>query len=143
MTLITGQTAKMPGVAAEKRHWSAYAKGTQKERGVRNKTEAEFEATYLQPLVYSGHILEIQYEVWSWRLTDKTPDGKPGIRYTADFVVMYKCGFLVAYEVKGTGVATTADLNRVKLAAQVIPMRFYVATKLKKSDGGGFKVEQY
>ena len=108
-----------------------------------NKTETEFRWNVIQPRIDAGEILECWYEVWTWRLTDKTSNGKPGIRYTADFVVMLKTGLLEAYEVKGTGIATTADLNRVKVAADKLPIPFFVARKQTKKNGGGFTFEQY
>ncbi len=125
------------------RHWSTYARGARKERGVMNRTETEFFSSYIAPRLVCKEFVESWYETWTWRLTEKTPDGKPGIRYTPDFVVLQSDGFLIAYEVKGTGIATRADLNRVKLAADKIPIPFYVATKQTKKNGGGFKIEQY
>lgn len=138
-SITIGKKSELQG----KRHWSTYAHGDRKVRGVMNKTEAEFFADYISPRRIAGEIIESWYETWSWRLTEKTPDGKPGIRYTPDFVVMLKSGQLVAYEVKGTGIATRADLNRVKLAAEKIPIRFFVAWKQTKKAGGGFKIEEY
>ena len=126
-----------------KRHWSTYARGKRKEPGVMNRTETQFYDEHIAPLLARGEIIESWYEAWTWRLTEKTPDGKPGIRYTPDFVVLCVDGRLVAYEVKGTGIATRADLNRVKVAADKIPIPFYVATKQTKKQGGGFKIEQY
>ena len=144
--LISGRKAILPEAETRKEprpHWSTFARGARKERGVMNQTETEFFETHIEPLVLTGDIRYWAYEKWSWTLTEKTPDGKPGIRYTADFVTMARDGFFTAYEVKGTGIATTADLNRVKLAAEKIPMPFFVATKQLKRDGGGFKVERY
>ena len=144
--LITGRKAIFPDAPTNVepgRHRSTYARGARKERGVMNKTEQEFFASHISPRRISGDIVEHWYEVWTWRLTEKTPGGKPGIRYTPDFVVMLKGGLLEAYEVKGTGIATTADLNRVKLAADKLPIPFFVATKQTKKQGGGFKIEEY
>ena len=140
-SITLGKNTNLPG--ASKPHWSTYARGKRKVRGVMNKTEEEFFADHISPRRIAGEIVETWYEIWSWRLTEKTPDGKPGIRYTPDFVVMLKGGQLVAYEVKGTGIATRADLNRVKLAAHTIPIQFFVATKQTKKQGGGFKIEEY
>ena len=144
--LITGVTAKMPDEQPKPvaRHWSSYARGVRKERGVMNKTEAEFLGEVIKPRIAAGEVREWWYEPSAWRLTDKTPDGKPGIRYTPDFMVLlagcYKVEF---YEIKGTGMATRADLNRVKLAAEKYPFRFFVATKQTKKRGGGFTIEEY
>ena len=51
MGLITGRKAILPDAPtnAEReppRHWSTYAKGARKERGVMNKTEQQFFASH-------------------------------------------------------------------------------------------------
>ncbi len=124
-------------------HWASHMKGKRKERGVMNRTETEFANTILEPRKVAGEIVEYWYESITFKLTDKTPGGKPGIRYTADFAVVLADYTLEFYEVKGTGIATTADLNRVKVAADKFPMRIFVATKQTKKQGGGFKIEEY
>jgi hypothetical protein len=146
--LITGRKAKLPDVPTNaepesRRHWSSYIRGTRKERGVMNKTETEFAETVLDIRLAAGEITQYWYEAVTLKLTDKTPGGRRGIRYTADFMVWLDGGGIELFEVKGTGVSTTADLNRVKLAADKYPFRFFVATKQTKADGGGFKIEEY
>lgn len=108
-----------------------------------NSTESQFHEQVIVPMLDAGEALEVWYERWSWTLTAKTPEGKPGIRYTPDFVVMLESGELVIYEVKGSGNARRQDLNRVKLFSDLYPMRVYVATQRTKRDGGGFMVEEY
>ena len=148
MGLITDRTAKIPDAdtkqpAAGKRHWATYIRGTPKKRGEMNKTETEFFTTYIEPRLATGEYLESWYESWFWRLTERTPDGKPGLRYGADFVVMLADGSLKAFEVKGTGPTNDASMNLLKLAASKIPMPFFLAKKQTKKDGGGFTIEEY
>ena len=118
-------------------------KGRRKERGVMNTTERRFLNEVLMPQIISCDVVLWWYEAYSWKLTEKTPDGKPGIRYTPDFVCMLDTGELVVYEVKGVGNARRQDLNRVKLFADAFPFRVYVARQQSKREGGGFDVEEY
>ena len=120
-----------------------YARGRRKERGVMNRTERKFHETIIQPTIDAGRVVQCWYEKWTWQLTEKTPGGKPGIRYTPDFVCLMASGLLVVYEVKGTGNARREALNRTKLFADIYPMRTYVATQQRVKDGGGFKIEEY
>ena len=124
-------------------HWSSYMKGVRKERGVMNVTEREFARTILDLRKLAGEVREYWYESIGFKLTDKTPEGKPGIRYTPDFAVLLDDWTMEFYEVKGTGLATVADLNRVKVAADKYPFQIFVARKQTKRDGGGFTIEEY
>ena len=145
--LITGRTAQIPDEPAPAkkpaRHWTHYARGRKKVRGEMNRTETQFLNEVIMPRVETGEVVAWWYETITFRLTDKTPSGKPGTRYTPDFVVVLDTYELVCFEVKGSGIATTADLNRVKAASQKFPLRFYVATRRAKKDGGGFRIEEY
>ena len=118
-------------------------RGKLKQRGVMNSTERKFYEQQIMTRVAAGEIVAWWYEGYAFRLTEKTPSGKPGIRYTPDFVVMLATGELVVYEIKGVGNARRQDLNRVKLFADLFPFRVFVATQLRKKDGGGFKIEEY
>ena len=120
-----------------------YARGKRKQRGVMNSTERKFRDEVLLPRVDSGRVVMWWYEKWTWVLTEKTPSGKPGIRYTPDFVCLLDSGELIVFEVKGQGNAQRQDLNRVKVFADNYPLRVYVATLQRVKDGGGFKIEEY
>jgi hypothetical protein len=138
------------------KHWSSYARGEAKQRGVMNLTEGQF-ADLLDVQQAAGEVIQWWYESITFKLTDtpadKRADGVPigklsdktrlGTRYTPDFSVLLADYRMIHYEVKGTGIATTADLNRVKAAAEKYPFRFYVATKQTKAAGGGFKIEEF
>ena len=82
-----------------------------------NRTETKCLNEVIEPMVLAAEAAGWWYEAVTFRLTDSTPDGKPGIRYTPDFLVRLKLGELIFYEVKGAGNATRANLNRVKVAA--------------------------
>ncbi len=123
--------------------WTTYAKGSRKQRqGVMNKTEAKFLAEVIEPRQQAGKVVAWWFEDWSFRLTAATPGGKPGIRYTPDFVCLLADGTLVVFEVKG-GHAWQAGMNRTKLFGEKFPLRIFVATVRTKKDGGGFKIEEY
>lgn len=149
--LITNKGPKLPGFeeAEEsavrkdpKRHWTHYARGLKKQRGVMNATEKLFEAEVLQTRKLAGKVLQWWYERVSFKLTEQTPEGKPGIRYTPDFAVLLTTYEMVFFEIKG-GFATTKDINRLKLAADTLPFRFFLASKQPKKSGGGFRIEEY
>jgi len=123
--------------------WTTYAKGSRKQRhGVMNTTEERFFAEVILPRQAAGRVVQWWFEAWSFRLTSATPNGKPGIRYTPDFVCLLDDGSLVVFEVKG-GHAWQAGMNRTKLFADTFPMRVYVATVRRKKDGGGFQIEEF
>lgn len=137
------------------KHWSNYARGERKQRGVMNRTERQF-SELLEMQKAAGEVVEWWYEAMTFKLTDapgeKSDDllagelsdkKRTGTRYTPDFSVMLADERMIHYEVKGTGIATTADLNRVKAAAEKYPFRFYVATKRTKKAGGGFEIEEF
>lgn len=139
--LITNRVAQLP-VQAEKRHWSTYAKGEAKVRGMMNKTEAAFRDEIILPMVAAGLVTWWDYEAWTFKLTEMTPEGKPGIRYTPDFDVLHE-GYFRVYEVKGSGPRRQDSLNRAKLLADKIPLRVFLATRRRQRDGGGFHIEEY
>lgn len=142
-------------VKRAKHHWSAYATGERKQRGVMNATEQSF-SELLDQQKAAGEVLVWWYESITLKLSDtpgdKRADGvagklsdkkRIGTRYTPDFAVLLADYRMIFYEVKGSGISTTADLNRVKEAAEWFPFRFYVATKLPQKAGGGFEIEEF
>ena len=119
-----------------------YARGKRKERGKMNSTEEKFLAEILEPQVAEGRVVQWWYEKWTWALTEATPKGRPGIRYTPDFVALLDDGLLIVFEVKGTGNARRQDLNRAKLFADLFPLRIFLATQRAVKNGGGFLIEE-
>lgn len=132
----------MPQTFKRQRNWPV-GKGKRKTRGVLNSTERKFLAQHIEPLMLAGDAVAWWYEKWTWALTECTPGGLRGIRYTPDFVVLMASGDLVVYEVKGTSNARRQDLNRTKLFADLFPLRCFVATEKTKANGGGFSVCEY
>ena len=129
-------------MAKQGHRFGTYLRGKTR-KGEMNRTESQFLETVIGPQVVTGEVVQWWYEALTFKLTEKTPEGKPGIRYTPDFALQLHGGELVCYEVKGTGFAMNESLNRVKMAAQKFPIRFYVATKQTKKAGGGFRIEEY
>lgn len=101
--------------------------------GVMNKTEAAYDA-HLRLLEGAGEILWRKYEALTLKLA-------PDTRYTPDFVVMDKDGFLECHEVKGFW----DDKARVKIkvAADKFPFRFIAVKAKPKKAGGGWEVEDF
>src|SRR5687767_11885760 len=106
---------------ARRPHWTTFVRGKRKERGSMNKTEAAY-CEHLKLRKLAGEITEFWYEAVTFKLTEGTPDGKPGIRYTPDFLVMLIDGTMECHEVKGF--ANKLEMNRLKLAADKFPFRF-------------------
>jgi hypothetical protein len=96
-----------------------------------NKTEAAY-ADYLKFLQIGGEIAWYAYEGWKFRLADRT-------FYTPDFIVMLSNGQIEAHEVKGHW----EDDARVKIkvAAEMHPIKFVAIKPVAKKDGGGWKEE--
>lgn len=102
--------------------------------GQMNKTEALYEATVLKPALMAGQMKWHKFEGMKFRLADNT-------FYTPDFMVMLANDQLEAHEVKGFW----CDDARVKIkvAADMYPIRFLAFTPLSKKHGGGFKQEEF
>ena len=88
---------------------------------------------------YSGSLVSIHREV-------SLPIGN-GVRYKVDFVVAMKlsedggASIVRAFEVKGQFRST--GIVKLKVAASTYPwIQFYLVTKQKKKDGGGWDVEE-
>jgi hypothetical protein len=96
-----------------------------------NKTEQAM-ADHLRLLVIAGEVAEWWFEGITLRLAKLT-------RYTPDFLVLLTDGTLECWEVKGHW----EDDARVKIkvAAEMFPMRFKAFSPKPKRDGGGWKIE--
>lgn len=101
--------------------------------GAMNKTEQRY-ADHLEALRRAGAIQWFKFEGMKFRLAD-------GTFYTPDFAVLRGDGFLECHEVKGHW----QDDARVKIkvAADLYPVRFLAVTERRKSDGGGWQVEDF
>lgn len=101
--------------------------------GVMNKTEAAY-AQHLGLLQAAGDVAWFRFEGLKFRLADNT-------FYTPDFAVMRADGSLEAHEVKGHW----QDDARVKIkvAADLYPVRFIAVTAQTKKAGGGWAEEAF
>jgi hypothetical protein len=101
--------------------------------GAMNKTEAAYAAT-LELRRAAGEIAWFKFEGLKFRLADNT-------FYTPDFAVMLASGELEAHEVKGFWQDDARA--KIKIAADMYPLRFIAVQVLPKKAGGGWKVEDF
>ena len=101
--------------------------------GAMNKTEERY-AAHLEELRRAGEILWFKFEAMKFRLADNT-------FYSPDFSVLRSDGRIEQLEVKGFW----QDDARVKIkvAAELHPMRFIAVTARPKNLGGGWDVEEF
>lgn len=109
-----------------------YALGRLK-AGAMNKSEQAY-AAHLERLKEDGWVLWYRFEGMKFRLADAT-------FYTPDFAVLNGDGVLECHEVKGFW----ADDARakIKIAAEMYPIRFIAVKAKAKKDGGGWAVEDF
>lgn len=98
-----------------------------------NKWEEAYIREELEPLRLAGDILWYGFEAMTLRLAGRTT-------YTPDFAVLTKFG-LDFREVKGFW--REDALIKFKVAAEHFPFIFMAISKVKVSDGGGWKVIRY
>lgn len=101
--------------------------------GVMNKTEAAYAAT-LDERRTAGEVAWFKFEGIKLRLADKT-------FYTPDFFVMLADGSLEAHEVKGYWQDDARV--KIKIAANMFPIRFIAIQAKPKKDGGGWLFEYF
>lgn len=101
--------------------------------GVMNKTEAAYAAT-LDQRRNAGEVAWYKFEGLKFRLADNT-------FYTPDFAVMLADGALEAHEVKGRWQDDARA--KIKIAADMYPMRFVAVRVKPKKDGGGWALEEF
>lgn len=101
--------------------------------GSMNKTEAAY-GQHLAQLQAAGEVAWFKFEGLKFRLADNT-------FYTPDFAVMRADGALEAHEVKGHW----QDDARVKIkvAADLYPVRFLAVKAQSKRAGGGWETEDF
>ena len=101
--------------------------------GEKNNTETAY-GEHLEWLKNTGKVAWYKFEGMTFRLAKDT-------RYTPDYMVMLSTGQLEAHEVKGHW----QDDARVKIkvAADMYPIKFIAIKKKTKKDGGGWQVEEF
>lgn len=101
--------------------------------GTMNKTEAAYAAT-LDRRRMAGEVVWFKFEGIKFRLAENTT-------YTPDFAVMLADGSLEMHEVKGFW--TDDGRAKIKIAADLYPMRFVAIKAKPKKDGGGWALEEF
>ncbi len=101
--------------------------------GEMNQTEARYEA-YLKTLLSAGEILWYRFGAITFKLA-------PDTRYTPDFVVMLQNGELECREVKSIWLGDSKV--KIKVAAEMFPMRFVAIYAVPKKHGGGWRTESF
>jgi hypothetical protein len=101
--------------------------------GAMNKTEAAYAAT-LDARRYAGEVAWFKFEGVKLRLADNT-------FYTPDFAVMLADGALEMHEVKGFWQDDARA--KIKIAADLYPMRFVAIKARSKKEGGGWASEEF
>jgi hypothetical protein len=101
-------------------------------QGERNRLEAAYERT-LEARKIAGDIAWFAFEGLKLRLADKT-------FLTVDFFVMLASGELQAHECKGYMEGDAAV--KLKVAAEMYPLRFFLVKARLVRDGGGFSVTE-
>ncbi|PIT67603.1 DUF1064 domain-containing protein [Snodgrassella alvi] len=110
-----------------------YALGRLK-TGQKNKTEQAYELEVLKPAMQDGSISWYLFEGVKLRLADNT-------FYTPDYCVMRSDGTMEMHEVKGFW----QDDARVKIkvAADMYPLKFIAVKRRTKKNGGGWSIEEF
>lgn len=101
--------------------------------GQMNKTEKAY-SDHLEARKYAGEVLWYKFEGLKFRLADNT-------FYTPDFPLLLANGELEAHEVKGYWLDDARQ--KIKIAADLYPIRFIAVKALPKRDGGGWKEEEF
>lgn len=110
-----------------------YALGRLK-TGQKNKTEQAYELEVLKPAMQDGSVRWYRFESVKLRLADNT-------FYTPDYCVMRSDGTMEMHEVKGFW----QDDARVKIkvAADMYPLKFIAVKRRAKKNGGGWSIEEF
>lgn len=102
--------------------------------GQKNKTEQAYELEVLKPAMQDGSVSWYRFEGVKLRLADNT-------FYTPDYCVMRSDGTMEMHEVKGFW----QDDARVKIkvAADMYPLKFIAVKRQAKKNGGGWSIEEF
>lgn len=101
--------------------------------GAMNKTEALY-AAHLEMRKHTGDVAWFKFEGLKFRLADNT-------FYTPDFAVLLSSGELEAHEVKGHWQDDARA--KIKIAADMYPLRFIAIKAKAKKESGGWAVEEF
>ena len=101
--------------------------------GAMNKTEQAYAAT-LAERQHAGEVAWFKFEGIKLRLADNT-------FYSPDFAVMLSDGVLEMHEVKGYWLDDARA--KIKIAADMYPIRFVAIQAKPKKEGGGWTLEEF
>ena len=110
-----------------------YALGRLK-TGQKNKTEQAYELEVLKPAMQNGSISWYRFEGVKLRLADNT-------FYTPDYCVMRSDGTMEMHEVKGFWQEDARV--KIKVAADMYPLKFIAVKRQAKKNGGGWSIEEF
>lgn len=102
-------------------------------QGQMNKTEEAY-SRHLEALKHAGQVLWYKFEGMKFRLADNT-------FLTPDFMVLLENGELEAHEIKGHWVEDARV--KIKVAADMYPLRFIAIKDESKKNGGNWKIEEF
>lgn len=103
--------------------------------GEMNKTEAAY-AAHLEARLRAGEILWYRFEGIKLRLANNC-------FLTVDFALMTASGQLEMHDVKGARAIFSDDSKvKMKVAAEAYPFVFRVAFPRKKTEGGGWDIDE-
>ncbi len=115
------------------------SRGLVRERGKMNKSETAYRDR-LSLLKLAGEIADYWFEPMNLWLSHP-PKGQPAT-FKVDFMVLMADGTTYMDDVKG-GMVDPAAIVRLKCAAEHYPLWiFRKCEKLRKKDGGGFKITE-
>lgn len=110
-----------------------YALGRLK-TGQKNKTEEAYELEVLKPAMQDGLVSWYRFEGVKLRLADNT-------FYTPDYCVMRSDGTMEMHEVKGFWQEDARV--KIKVAADMYPLKFIAVKRQAKKNGGGWSIEEF
>ena len=110
-----------------------YALGRLK-TGQKNKTEQAYELEVLKPAMQDGSVRWYRFEGVKLMLADNT-------FYTPDYCVMRSDGTMEMHEVKGFWQEDARV--KIKVAADMYPLKFIAVKRQAKKNGGGWSIEEF
>jgi len=111
------------------------------QRGKMNEAEAAY-GDLLAAQKLAGEIADYWFEAVTLTIAD--PPTAKVTRWTPDFMVLDRFGYVCFVDVKGTRPRDEqAEQVKIKAAAERYPhFRFVIARQRRKCDGGGFVIEK-
>lgn len=114
-----------------------FAAARKRAPGEMNKTEKAY-SEFLDAEVIAGRVAWYQFDGIKLRLSDNS-------FLTVDFAVLYEDGGILEFhDTKGSPHIVSEDAKvKMRWAAEKYPFRFKLVFPRKKSEGGGWRYEEY